>query len=57
MKAVIIAKARDELLKEEQELIDKVEAVAKKRRELPLGGELKEDYVLQWAHGRSSASA
>jgi predicted dithiol-disulfide oxidoreductase (DUF899 family) len=41
--------ARDALLKEEQELIDKVRSVAEKRRELPLGGELKEDYVFQWA--------
>ena len=37
--------ARDSLLKDEQELIDKVKAVAEKRRNLPLGGQLKEDYV------------
>jgi predicted dithiol-disulfide oxidoreductase (DUF899 family) len=41
--------ARDSLLKDEQELIEKVKAVAAKRRTLPLGGELKEDYVFQWA--------
>jgi predicted dithiol-disulfide oxidoreductase (DUF899 family) len=41
--------ARDELLKAEQELVDKVKAVAAKRRQLPLGGRLKEDYVFQWA--------
>jgi predicted dithiol-disulfide oxidoreductase (DUF899 family) len=42
--------ARDELLKQEQELIDKVKAVASKRRSLPPGGRLKEDYVFQWAN-------
>src|SRR4029078_6285082 len=42
--------ARDALLKEEQELVDKVKAVAAKRRKLPPGGELKEDYVFQWAN-------
>ncbi|HET9834138.1 MAG TPA: DUF899 family protein, partial [Vicinamibacterales bacterium] len=42
--------ARDELLKDEQELVDKVKAVAAKRRTLPLGGELKEDYVFQRAN-------
>lgn len=41
--------AREALLKEEQELVAKVKAVAAKRRELPRGGELKEDYVFQWA--------
>jgi len=41
--------ARDELLKAEQELVDTVQAVAAKRRQLPLGGRLKEDYVFQWA--------
>ena len=45
--------ARAALLREEQELVDKVKAVAAKRRELPLGGELKEDYVFRWAsHGK-----
>jgi predicted dithiol-disulfide oxidoreductase (DUF899 family) len=42
--------ARDELLEEERELIEKVKAVARKRRELPLGGELKENYVVEWAN-------
>src|SRR6267154_1808650 len=42
--------ARDSLLKDEQELIDKVKAVAAKRRTLPPGGPLKEDYVFQWAN-------
>ena len=42
--------ARDSLLKDEQELIDKVKSVAEKRRNLPLGGQLKEDYVFQWAN-------
>ena len=35
--------ARDSLLKDEQELVDKVKAVAERRRNLPLGGQLKED--------------
>src|SRR6185503_13910395 len=42
--------ARDALLKEEQELVDKVKAVAAKRRQLPLGGQLKEDYVFRGAN-------
>lgn len=42
--------ARDALLKEERELVKKVKAVAAKRRRLPPGGELKEDYVFQWAN-------
>ena len=42
--------ARDALLKEEQELVDQVKALAAKRRKLPPGGELKEDYVFQWAN-------
>jgi predicted dithiol-disulfide oxidoreductase (DUF899 family) len=37
------------LLKDEQELVDKVKAVAEKRRNLPPGGRLKEDYVFEWA--------
>ncbi len=41
--------ARAALLKDEQELVDKVKAVAEKRRKLPPGGELKQDYVFQWA--------
>ena len=43
-------KARDELRKDEQALVDKVKAVAAKRRKLPRGGEVKEDYVFQWAN-------
>ena len=42
--------ARESLLKDEQELIDKVRSVAERRRILPPGGELKEDYVFQWAN-------
>ena len=42
--------ARDALLKDEQELVDKVKALAAKRRQLPPGGQLKEDYVFQWAN-------
>ncbi|HET7847697.1 MAG TPA: DUF899 family protein [Pseudolabrys sp.] len=42
--------ARDALLKDEQELIDKKRAVAEKRRQLPPGGALKKDYVFQWAN-------
>ena len=42
--------ARDALLKEERELVRKTKALAAKRRKLPLGGELKEDYVFQWAN-------
>ncbi len=41
--------ARDALLKDEQELIDKMKAVALRRRKLPPGGQLKENYVFQWA--------
>jgi predicted dithiol-disulfide oxidoreductase (DUF899 family) len=42
--------ARAALLKDEQELIQKVKSVAEKRRQLPLGGRLKEDYIFQWAN-------
>ena len=42
--------ARDALLKEEQALIAKTKALAAKRRTLPPGGELKEDYVFKWAN-------
>jgi predicted dithiol-disulfide oxidoreductase (DUF899 family) len=42
--------ARESLLIDEQELIGKVKSVAEKRRKLPLGGQLKEDYVFQWAN-------
>ena len=41
--------ARDELLEEEKALVDSVKALAEKRRQLPLGGELKEDYEFTWA--------
>ncbi len=41
--------AREALLKEEQELVAKVKSVAAKRRQLPLGGQLKQDYIFQWA--------
>jgi len=43
-------KARDELLEEEKALVEKVKSVAEKRRKLPLGGQLKEDYTFQWAN-------
>jgi len=39
--------ARDRLLTEEQSLRDALERVAARRRELPPGGELKEDYVFE----------
>ena len=42
--------ARQSLLKDEQELVDKVKSVAERRRNLPPGGQLKEDYVFQWAN-------
>src|SRR6187402_3045110 len=41
--------ARESLLRDEQELVAKMKAVAEKRRHLPPGGQLKEDYVFQWA--------
>lgn len=40
----VYRKARNELLQAEMELRSKVEEVAKMRRALPQGGELKEDY-------------
>lgn len=43
-------RARDLLVRDEQALVDKVNSVAEKRRKLPLGGQLKEDYVFQWAN-------
>lgn len=43
-------KARDALLKEEYALIDQVKALAEKRRRLPLGGKIKEDYVFTGAN-------
>jgi len=42
--------ARESLLKDEQELVDKIRSVAERRRNLPTGGQLKEDYVFQWAN-------
>ena len=42
--------ARDSLVKDEQELVDKVKSVAEQRRTLPLGGQLKENYAFQWAN-------
>src|SRR5215469_9854142 len=42
--------ARDSLLRDEQELVEKVKSVAERRRNLPPGGQLKEDYVFQWAN-------
>lgn len=42
--------ARDALLKEEQALVEKVKSLAAKRRRLPSGGQLKEDYVFRWAN-------
>ena len=41
--------ARDALLKDEQELVEKVKAVAE-TPQAAAGGELKEDYVFQWAN-------
>lgn len=47
--------ARDELLQEEGQLRRQIEAVAEKRRQLPIGGRVPEDYmfdeVVQTAHG------
>jgi predicted dithiol-disulfide oxidoreductase (DUF899 family) len=48
--------ARDALRKEEQALVDKVKSVAAKRRALPPGGRLKEDYVFEWASDGKRAS-
>ena len=42
--------ARDLLLQEEREIVEKVKSVALKRRQRPRGGRLKEDYTLQWAN-------
>ena len=41
--------AREALLREEQDIVDKVKAVAEKRRRLPPGGLLQEDDAFQWA--------
>ena len=43
---------RDELLDAEIELRRQIEAVAAKRRELPMGGELPEDYAFDSPDGR-----
>lgn len=40
-------KARNELLEAEKALVAQIEEVAAMRRKLPLGGELKEDYVFE----------
>lgn len=45
--------ARESLLKEERELVEKVKSVAARRRQLPPGGRLKEDYVFQRANDGS----
>lgn len=42
--------ARDALLEDEKALVAQVRALAEKRRQLPLGGKLKEDYVFRWAN-------
>lgn len=47
--------ARDELLAEEIELRRQVEAVAARRRSLPLGGEVPEDYVFEESDGTGAA--
>ena len=39
--------ARDELLQAEAELREQIERVAQKRRELPLGGRVEEDYAFE----------
>jgi hypothetical protein len=44
-------RARDELLQAEIELRRREEAVAAKRRALPLGGRLKEDYAFAGPSG------
>lgn len=41
--------AREALLRDEQELVERTKALAAKRHQLPLGGELKEDYTFKWA--------
>lgn len=42
--------ARDALLEEENALVERVKALAEKRRQLPLGGKLKEDYLFKRAN-------
>ncbi len=41
--------ARDALLEEEKQLVEKVRSVAEKRRQLPPGGLLKTNYQFHWA--------
>jgi predicted dithiol-disulfide oxidoreductase (DUF899 family) len=45
--------SRDELLDAEIELRRQIEAVAAKRRQLPVGGEVPEDYVFDAPDGRT----
>jgi predicted dithiol-disulfide oxidoreductase (DUF899 family) len=42
--------AREALFEDERELVAKVKALAEKRRQLPPGGRLKQDYVFRWAN-------
>jgi predicted dithiol-disulfide oxidoreductase (DUF899 family) len=51
-----IGAARNRLLEEEIELRRTMESVAARRRELPPGGEVPEDYVFQWAGRQGSAT-
>src|SRR6185436_2324961 len=44
--------ARDELLRAEMALRRQIEDVARRRRELPLGGRVNEDYVFTTMHDR-----
>jgi len=48
--------ARDELLAEEIELRRRTEAVAARRRSLPLGGEVPEDYAFEESAGEAGAA-
>ncbi len=43
-------RARNELLEQEKDLVAKVKAVAEKRRQLPLGGRLKDEYTFVGAN-------
>jgi predicted dithiol-disulfide oxidoreductase (DUF899 family) len=49
-------RARNELLEAEKDLRRKVEEVAAKRRKLPLGGKIPEDYVFDSAEGKTKLS-
>ncbi|MEM9302171.1 MAG: DUF899 family protein [Pseudomonadota bacterium] len=42
--------ARNQLLEAEKALVEMTRSVAEKRRQLPLGGKLKEDYEFAWAN-------